>query len=352
MHQVSKTTSYIPSLDGLRAVSILLVFASHVQLSHLIPGGFGVTVFFFLSGFLITTLLIREYDSYGKISVGHFYLRRVLRLGPPIAATLGACILAVWLGWAQGQLDLSVILSQVFFYFNYHYLAYPTQNSVDGLGVLWSLSVEEHFYIFYPAFFIALTRGWIGLRGIVGVLVAVMLWRALRFYGLGHNEEQIYVSTDTRIDSMLFGCLLALMQARDLLRKWPEGWRAYLVVVAGLAVLMLTFLIRDPAFRSVIRYSLQGLALMPLFHYAVTHPQMLLFKPLNWSALRLIGKYSYTLYLIHFVVIKAMEYNGFDPGNPLVFVPLAGAISLGFAAAVYRFVEQPLMPLRKRLTGH
>ena len=105
----------IPSLDGIRAVSILIVFLSHAGLGHLIPGGFGVTVFFFLSGFLITSLLIREYDRNGRISLPLFYIRRVLRLGPPILVTMLAGGLLVAAGVTEGTLHAPTLMSQVFF---------------------------------------------------------------------------------------------------------------------------------------------------------------------------------------------------------------------------------------------
>ena len=109
-------SAYIPSLDGLRAVSILIVLLSHAGVSQRIPGGFGVTIFFFLSGFLITTLLLREYDRNGTVSLRNFYIRRLLRLTPPLLLTLLAAAVLYMLGFVRGALDPATLLSQIFFF--------------------------------------------------------------------------------------------------------------------------------------------------------------------------------------------------------------------------------------------
>jgi peptidoglycan/LPS O-acetylase OafA/YrhL len=346
--------SYIPSLDGLRAVSILIVFLSHAGVSRLIPGGFGVTVFFFLSGYLITTLLTREQDRHAAIAIKAFYLRRVMRLGPPMLVTMAAALLLAATGIAAGQMDLSTIISQIFFYYNYHALYTEAGNSVEGLGILWSLAVEEHFYLIWPAIFVALARCWIGIRTITALLIVILAWRAVRFFVFGDEEWLIYISTDTRLDSLLYGCLLALLIWRGKVdRLFPAAApiRLALLALAG-AALVATFIIRDDAFRSTLRYSVQGLALMPIFHYAVTRPDDLMFRPLNWAPMRRLGLWSYTIYLAHFVIIEATTRHGIGHHGDLVPILLAAALSVGYAAAVYHWLEKPLRPLRQRLTGH
>jgi Predicted acyltransferases len=345
--------SHIPSLDGVRAVSIALVFLSHAGVSNLIPGGFGVTVFFFLSGFLITTLLTREQDRYGGISLKAFYLRRLVRLSPPILITMFAATALVVAGLAEGGLSLPTYLSQIFFFYNYHSLTPGAASSVEGLGILWSLSVEEHFYFIWPVVFIAIARGWIGIIGVLVMLTAILAWRYIRMTMMGEGEWTIYISTDTRIDSLLFGCLLALLIWRGhAARLFPEGRLARLALIAGgLAVLIISFIVRDEVFRSTLRYTVQGIALMPLFYYAVQRPRDLLFRPLNWTPLQMIGVWSYTIYLCHFVIILSLVYSGVgELGNP-VLVGLSAALSCGFAALVWRYIERPLKPLRSRLTG-
>lgn len=346
--------AYIPSLDGLRAVSIILVLLAHAGLSEVIPGGFGVTVFFFLSGFLITTLMTREQDRHGAVSLRAFYLRRVLRLGPPILITMAAATLLVLAGLAQGDLSPVAYLSQLFFVYNYYSLTPGAESSVAGLGVLWSLSVEEHFYLVWPVMFIGIARGWFGFRAILVLLVVILLWRVVRVFAFGDGEWEIYISTDTRFDSLLYGCLLALLIWRGQAgRLFPDAPQVRLpLIAAALAVLVVTFVVRDEAFRSTLRYTLQGIALMPLFHYAVQRPQDPIFAPLNWAPVRMIGVWSYTIYLCHFVIIHALAYNGVTQIGEPAMMGLSAVLSCAFAAAVYRFAEQPLKPLRARLTGH
>jgi peptidoglycan/LPS O-acetylase OafA/YrhL len=346
-----KSTSYIPSLDGIRAVSILLVFVAHAGFNHIVPGGLGVTIFFFLSGYLITTLLCREWETHNAIALKAFYVRRVLRLSPPIIVTLLVSIALASAGVIQGTPDMSTLFSQIFFYFNYYSLYGDGVATISGLGILWSLAVEEHFYFIWPALFLLIARGHIGLRSVGVLLVVILAWRCFRFLVLESTFQEIYVSTDTRFDSILYGCFLALLHARPV-DVFPPLKSGIWLVLAGGAALVFTLVFRDDTFRSTLRYSVQGVALIPLFHYAVKRPDALMFQPLNWAFMRKLGLWSYTIYLIHYVIILGLAYNGIAAEGSVQMLILAGALSVGFAASVYRFVEAPLHPLRRRLTGH
>jgi peptidoglycan/LPS O-acetylase OafA/YrhL len=350
---VQKSTQ-IPSLDGFRAISILLVFASHVGFGHVIPGGFGVTIFFFLSGYLITILLTREYDQFEGISLFAFYGRRIIRLAPPILLTLVVCYVLLFLKLVEGGFDLGTLVSQIFFYYNYYSLWTATSQTVDGLGILWSLAVEEHFYLIWPMLFIALATMRRAIWYVVALLFCVLVWRCLRWYVFGSYEWDIYISSDTRMDSILYGCLLALMQWRgDAARIFSQSRSMRISILAGATVILLVcFAIRDDSFRSTIRFSLQGVALMPFFYYAIQRPDDLLFRVLNWKFMRRIGQWSFTIYLIHFVIIKALIFNGIAAEGTALLVVLSLGLSIGYAAIVYEWLEKPLHPLRRRMTGH
>lgn len=348
----AKAGAIIPSLDGIRAVSIAIVFFAHARFIGHLPGGFGVTIFFFLSGFLITTLLTREFDEHGDIAFGAFYMRRVVRLGPPLLTTLAAAAALAALGLVSGDLDAGAFFSQIFFYYNYYSLYADGGYNVDGLNILWSLSVEEHFYFLWPLIFVSVAMRRIGLAHVVALLALILIWRAVRHYYFGATEWTIYVSTDTRFDSLLYGCMLALMDWRGIsARLFPAGWRAAAICGLSLAALLATFLIRDPAFRSVPRYTLQGLALTPLFYYAIAYPGFWAFRWLNWAPVRRIGVYSYTIYLAHYVIIRALETLGLSISDRFVFTPVAAAISIAYAALVFELAEKPFRPLRKRLSA-
>src|SRR5215831_3824360 len=151
---------YIPSLDGIRACSVMVVFAAHAGLRGLIPGDFGVTVFFFLSGYLITTLLRMEHEQSGTISFRAFYLRRVLRIFPPFYLALGIATL-LWLAGALPgpSFRLDGLLSQVFFLTNYWVVQHLWWDGhAPGTWIFWSLAVEEHFYLAFPLVYFLLLR--------------------------------------------------------------------------------------------------------------------------------------------------------------------------------------------------
>ncbi len=352
MTHSDKVPTYFSGLDGLRAVSVMIVFVAHAGLGYIVPGGFGVTVFFFLSGFLITSLLIREHDTYGRIALPAFYQRRLVRLMPPLLITMSLAILAVLMGYANGALDPWTIFSQIFFFFNYYAQTPGPDISVDGFEILWSLSVEEQFYLFFPFVFIALARSRWHIPVLVGAVVATLIWRWVRFEILGHGQSVIYISTDTRIDSILYGCLLAVISARHPQRlTFLKDWQ-YAAMAVAVALLLVSFLLRDPLFRATLRYSLQGLALIPIFYLAVNLPGSWLFAWLNWKPVRKLGQYSYTFYLAHLVIIQMLIFNGLDPQNLAVMMPVAFVLSMVYCALVYRYIEKPLQPLRSRLTGH
>ena len=115
---------YIPSLDGIRAVAAMLVFVSHAGWSHIIPGGFGVTIFFFLSGYLITTLLRREFEKTGSINFKNFYLRRVYRIFPPLYIILFLISILALTGIVEHQMRPWAVVSQVFYWTNYYMIFY------------------------------------------------------------------------------------------------------------------------------------------------------------------------------------------------------------------------------------
>lgn len=342
----------IPSLDGFRAVAILLVFLAHVPIAYSVPGGFGVTLFFFLSGFLITTLLFREYDNTGNIALGAFFWRRALRLLPPIAATLAMALAFFAAGIAPGDGDLGAVTAQLLFYFNYYLVEAYGGTTVDGLGVFWSLSVEGHFYLLWPFVFLSLARGRIRVSHVAVLIGLVLLWRTLRVWIFGADEWQIMLSTDTRIDSLLWGCFLAvLMRPGGWLDRPAPGFWLIHSLLAGAAVLLLVadFGISNQRLRSSIQYTLEGLALVPVFFLAVRRPDFWCFRPLNWAPVRTLGQWSYAIYLGHYVLIETLAANGLLVGGIGLFLVVAVLLTLLWGWLIHRIVERPLAPLRVQL---
>lgn len=338
----------MPSLDGIRAIAITLVFLSHVGFGSVVPGGLGVTIFFFLSGFLITTILIREAAETGIIKFSSFYLRRAMRLAPPLLAVLIFSIGLVKLGFARGELNKGALISQLLFYYNYYsYLGFGNSETVQGLEVLWSLSVEEHFYFVWPAIFVLLFRKRLHIGHLWLLAGMILMVRCYRFFVLEDSEWKIFTLTDSRFDGLLYGCILAILMAKGVVSFFPEsGWkRQLLCFFAGFSII-LTLVVRDEAFRSTIRYTIQGIALMPLFFYAITDSKAWYHQPLNWRAVRIVGLYSYSTYLVHFVIIKALVGSGAFSMGSMELIFAASGLSLLWAWIVHQVIEKPLDPLR------
>jgi peptidoglycan/LPS O-acetylase OafA/YrhL len=347
----------IPSLDGIRALAVMIVFVGHCGLGHVIPGGFGVTVFFFLSGFLITTLLRREYEKTGTISLRHFYLRRIYRIFPPLYLVLGILIALKLAGVIPYPMSGGAVLAQMAHLTNYYLLLFP---SVDVAPVvpytvpMWSLAVEEHFYLLFPLALLLLWRRLPQQRlalVLAATCVVVLLWRLFLVATLDNADYYIYHATDTRIDSLLFGCIMALW-LNPVMDPAPRsiGPRTWgMIAAAAMLALLGSFLYRSPAFRDSLRYTIQGIALFPLFWCAVRYARSPYFAWLSARPLRALGLLSYTLYLCHFAVIqltgKLFGVSGLTRGL------LAFAIALAFSAACYLLIERRFAVLRRQLHG-
>ncbi|HEX5757440.1 MAG TPA: acyltransferase, partial [Arenimonas sp.] len=171
----------IASLNGIRAVAVALVFFSHGGQGQWVPGGLGVTLFFVLSGFLITTLLQREYQRYGAIHLRNFYLRRVLRLMPPLLVVVALSGLLASASLIDGGFSPRGLLSVLFYFGNYHVIATDFGGIPAGLGVIWSLAVEEHYYLLYPPLALLLLRRQQPRRAaavLAALCIGMLLWRS------------------------------------------------------------------------------------------------------------------------------------------------------------------------------
>jgi peptidoglycan/LPS O-acetylase OafA/YrhL len=351
-----RTSSHlrIPSLDGFRAISILLVFIAHVGLDALVPGGLGVTIFFFLSGFLITTLMRAEFANNGHISLRHFWLRRALRIFPPFYLVLLLATLATVLILPPGSFTGAALGVQAIQLSNYWIVFHGYSGQPMGTGVYWSLAVEEHFYLLFPLCYIGMLKLRMSGRqqgaALLTLCALVLLWRCVLVYGYHVPTDRTYMATDTRIDSIMFGCILAVW-GNPVLDDIPFDARKWklLYLPLGCAVLLGTLLFRSDAFRETFRYSIQGLALIPIFIAAIRLPQWLPFRLLNARPMVFLGVLSYSFYLLHLVVIYAI-FQSFPKGNLVLEALLAFVISLLLSWASYRFVEKPAARLRKRLT--
>jgi peptidoglycan/LPS O-acetylase OafA/YrhL len=343
----------IPSLDGIRAVAVALVFVAHSGLGNWVPGGLGVTIFFVLSGYLITTLLRAEFAATQGINFRNFYLRRLLRLMPPLLIVVAVSGLLASRSIIDGGFSASGLLATVFYLGNYFLVASDFHGIPAGLGVIWSLAVEEHYYLLYPPLAALLLRaGRIKLSfSLLAVLcAAVLVWRTwLALHGA--SDAYLTMATDTRIDAILVGCILALVR-----NPWldpvptPNPARDLRIGIACVVVLMGTLFYRNEVFRQTTRLTLQCLAIAPLLYLAVARADHPLLRWLNARPVIYVGTVSYTIYLSHQVVLLGLVRNW--PALNGIWLALTGAVvTLLVAEAMRRWIEQPCAQIRKRLHG-
>ncbi len=229
----------------------------------------------------------------------------------------------------------------------------PTPWEVPGgTTVLWSLAVEEHFYFVFPFLALFLLRKFRpGQQAVfLGVICAVCLvWRGILAYGFEVSAYRTHMGTDTRFDSMLYGCIMGLFlnPAMDRQIVLTNGRRLAMFAFA-LTLGAISCGVGDSQFRETFRYTLQGIALAPLFYLAIVDHEKPWFRWLSFRPVRSLGVLSYTLYLFHWTVIQSLNHT--CPG--LAHVPkmtLALGISLAFAWAVHQFIEKPCARLRSGL---
>lgn len=342
------TFGNVPGLDGMRALSILAVVASHL-VTGAIPGGHGVFLFFIISGFLITRLLFAEAKKAGLVDLPQFYLRRVFRLYPVILVYVAVvCAVYAW----RGPIDWMEPLAALFYFSNY-LVAHRNLTGGDfqmPFQIFWSLSVEEHFYLVFPLLFAALLSpvriAWLAVATCVAVL-------GLRVGAAALNPEIVgthflYMRTEFRIDSIAFGVLLAalceLPRAHRWLRLVCHPVAFCLAILIGLA----SIAVGNDWFANVLRYSILGPAIMVVMTGLIfgSYPPLqwlLALPPMEW-----IGKLSYSLYVWH---IPAGMIAGAMVGG-LPGIALALVLALAISAVSYYGVEQPMIKVRKRFGSH
>jgi peptidoglycan/LPS O-acetylase OafA/YrhL len=344
-------TTAIPSLDGIRAVAVSLVFYAHSGLERFIPGGLGVTIFFVLSGFLITTLMRIEYDKRGRIAFGSFYLRRLIRLMPPLVLIVASAWLLSSLGFIDGHFSLAGLLSALFYFGNYHVIAQDFGGMPGGMGIVWSLAIEEHYYLLYPplaALLLHWRRPLASVLVLTSLCIAVLLWR---YWLVLHdaNLNYIMMATDTRVDAILVGCGMALWR-NPWLDRMPAGRPSseWLLAAASVIVLICTFVYRDEFFRLTLRYTLQSLAIAVLLYLAVAHADRRPFSLLGARPLVYIGSISYSIYLSHHLILLALAKH-WPQGGWLGLTIVGAFLTLLVAEPMRRWVEVPCAQWRRRL---
>jgi peptidoglycan/LPS O-acetylase OafA/YrhL len=358
---LSSRLRYVPGLDGLRAVSVSAVLLYHADVTWM-PGGFlGVDVFFVISGYLITSLLLAEHRSRGDIALGQFYLRRARRLLPALFLVL-ACVALFSIIFLPDEVRSlrSDVLAALGYVTNWWQIA-AEQSYVQAQGRppllrhLWSLAVEEQFYFIWPLLLYGMLKLWKGKRrpmllatlgGIVASFVVMLL------LSLGHDfrvidPSRVYYGTDARIFTMLIGAALAMVWSPwRLSTRVDHGARVLLDAVGGVALVLLFWIFATAHYSSnvLFRGGFLAVALVSAVVIAVAvHPAsrigtvVLAQQPLRW-----IGERSYGIYLWHWPIFMVTR-PGFDTDvTGWANTALRIALTCVAAELSYRFVEEPI----------
>jgi peptidoglycan/LPS O-acetylase OafA/YrhL len=345
----------VSELDGIRGIAILLVVAHHTHAvlapsARWLPtGGFlGVDVFFVLSGFLITSLLLDEHARAGRLRLWRFYGRRALRLLPALFVLLSCYLVyATVTGLARGPVR-SGVLSIAFYYSNWK-TAYTLQGA-PGLGGLWSLAVEEQFYVVWPLVLLVLLR--IGRPIVVAAtigtaIIAVLIYRA-HLWNVQPSWLPLYVRTDTRADALLVGALMAVLW------KARMVWRGRIAAIAGtlggIVVVVCVFRVTyTDSFLYRGGFTVIAIAVGAVIVASIDSPWFA--RPmLRLTALRVAGRVSYGLYLWHIAIFFAVARYGSGWGEivrVLVAYPLVALVTL----MSWRYVERPALAVKSRIVA-
>ena len=352
-------SGHLASLDGLRAVAIAMVIIAHqcgqleekgllrlpASLQTILAnlGGLGVCLFFNLSGYLITYLLIKERRERGSISLRKFYIRRFLRICPALYLYLSVITVCVMLGvLAVSRKDLLVAAL-----FVRNYVPFDADPTKPGwyVGHTWSLGIEEQFYLFWPTVLVL-----VGLRRsrfvALGLIVAMPLLRVALYFLFPAGRHSLMVDMHSCADRMMYGSLLALLDGHPRLEKILSKAPSRLMVIVPLLFVAIV----DPLIQQRVRGSytltlslpLVSLSLVFLIASLLRRPDCQAARLLNLPFVASMGTLSYSLYLWQqpFLSPSNASFLGRFPANLL--------FTVGAAMASFYLVEKPIMRLRQR----
>jgi peptidoglycan/LPS O-acetylase OafA/YrhL len=344
---------YRPGLDGLRAFGILTVMALHAGYysSRWFAGGLlGVQIFFVISGFLITALLVEEFQRNGRIRLGYFYLRRALRLFPALWLMLAVVAVVTALGLAPDS-PFGVTTREAFaafFYWENWYRAFEL-GPRNMLTHTWSLSVEEPFYLLWPLLLIAGIR-W-APRALLPLTIAAAVTSSVARASLWHvlPGKRLYYGTDLRADGLLFGCALALIWAKHTLQRVAR----ILPLLTLPSLIVLAVLLHTMNVNARMTYQLGflacDLAMVVLIGNVVLGAPGHLLRVLELRFIVWIGKVSYGLYLWH-VPVFWLVTDHVGGLRFLFLLPLEVGLTFAVATASSYLVELPVVRKKSRFT--
>ncbi|MVT07154.1 acyltransferase family protein [Chitinophaga tropicalis] len=349
----------IRSLDGLRAISILMVLLAHARstmpaqlgdskaMLFLADSYLGVKIFFVISGYLITRLLIRERAQTGSIDIKHFYIRRAFRIFPIFYLYIISVLVIKLFFVSAIFVDYTKLGLASVYLWNYQHLftSVPDPNGGWFFGHFWSLSMEEQFYLLWPIMFLKIPKEKL-VKVVAGIIVLMPAIRVATYFLMPGSRGQIAMMLQTGGDSILIGCLGALLESNISLREKYEPYLRNNYILAGVLAFVLVInkllLFRFPgAYDMIIGKSLLNIGIMYLIFWSVYVPSKFA-GILNMKGVVFIGVLSYSLYIWQQLFLHSnfnSWVNQFPQNLGIVF--LVGYIS-------YQFIEKPILGLKSR----
>lgn len=354
----------ITTLDGIRGLAVLQVLTSHLHViigatpytvtpwlwvnKTLEPGFLGVDIFFVLSGFLITSILLRDTDSDNPRMFRSFYARRALRLLPALYVLLIASFFIAW--WEGFPMDIQWRTTwHALLYLNNWNVEWNFLATQDDLGHLWSLAIEEQFYLVWPIALFAMSKLRFARQAMcvaIACCIILVMWHRREMWYDGASWLFLYIRTDTRVDTLLMGSLFALVY------RYLEVNARLLGLFATAGVLGIIYIKynHDGSFIFVGGFTLIALLTGFVVLASSSGPwwgnRFLSFRPL-----RVLGKISYGLYLWHNLIFRVFERH-VSSGPQSIRLLLGLSITGAFTAASWYLVERPFLRFKERRYGH
>ena len=354
---MGKKRRYITGLDGIRAIAVIMVLAYHLKLALFKSGFLGVTVFFVLSGYLITGILISEVEEEGTIDLKNFWLRRIRRLVP---AVMSMAVVIIFVSavvnrviFTKGCKDfLASVLG-----FNNWWQIFNKVSYFEAAGVpspfthCWSLAIETQFYLIYPLILLGIyklaksrgegraKRGLL-FAGVTLLLALISVILMIVLFDPQQDASRVYYGTDTRAFSLLFGALLAILwEYRMVPRRLSASVNMVLGSVSFAALLVMTIAINGSSNFWYRGGQFVGTILTVLMVYAVSGRKTWLSRFLSNPVLKWIGDRSYSIYLWHYPIILLIS-KGIKASWWITLIEIV--LSVVLAELSYRFIETPI----------
>lgn len=341
--------SKIYGLDGLRLISVLIVLVRHFEVSDKVPGGFGVSVFFFISGFLICRMLLAEELEGNGIGLGAFYIRRFIRLLPPLML-MGIVTVPILMALYPETFSWPQIIAAFAYLGNIETIVARLNGWPGGLSAyepLWSLAVEEHFYLMLPLLLLLVRdmRSRIWLVFLLGCLLPLVLRIG---FALSLTPEQAdtinYRFTFTRIDAMSWGVLATLCLHVGLLRAELFQKLGHVLVWGGTLACLVSLLHWSELYEVALKYTPQTLAITCAVLGGLLAPQYnWLREIMEWRPIAFFGRASYEIYLWHLPVFMIVTYY---VANAALAIALSFILTMAISGLAYSAVSKSVRGLR------